>query len=263
MKTIRKCDCLAGIALSCSLVFASTCSAQIILRSIQSDGPVNDGTVIGQSIPKVAAQHLGSRPIDMNNLPADILNCEVCRHRLGLPPLSRMPIPVVPASEVISPNNATPAKPLNTVTSALLPAAVPLAPANKQLELKQVIDELESQVKKQADGEIAASKKIEVLNEEREDLAAQRTKLNTQIRQMQADWNEQKEKAEVDLREAMEMLEKRSAEVTELEQQLKLLRKANEKLESQSKEAKDKSSDSDKPKSKKLKRGKGNRKEPK
>ncbi len=263
MKTIRNSNWIAGITISCSLALASTCSAQVIVMSIQPDGPVTFGTVIRQSSPAVTTQHVGSRIIDINNLPADILNCEVCRHRLGLPPLSRMPIPVVPASEVISPNNATPAKPLNTVNSALLPAPVPLAPANKQLELKQVIDQLESQVKKQADGELATSKKIEVLNEEREDLAAQRTKLNTQIKQMQADWNEQKEKAEVDHREAMEMLEKRTAEVTELEQQLKLLRKANEKLESQSKEAKDKSSDSDKPKSKKLKRGKGNRKEPK
>jgi hypothetical protein len=48
-------------------------------------------------------RHVGQGPIDLNNLPADVLNCEVCRQRLGLPPLQ------AGAAKVISPStNAVP-----------------------------------------------------------------------------------------------------------------------------------------------------------
>lgn len=36
-----------------------------------------------------AKKHLGNGLVDMNNLSSDILNCDVCRQRLGLPPLQR------------------------------------------------------------------------------------------------------------------------------------------------------------------------------
>lgn len=37
--------------------------------------------------PKQPAQHLTPGPLNLNQLPADVLNCNVCRQRLGLPPL--------------------------------------------------------------------------------------------------------------------------------------------------------------------------------
>ena len=60
---------------------------------------------IAALIPAPAKKHLGNGPVDLNNLSPDILNCDVCRQRLGLPPLQR-------------PNTA--------------PAAVPVNKANPQ-----------------------------------------------------------------------------------------------------------------------------------
>ena len=196
MKTIRKSDWIVGIALSCSLVFASTCSAQI----------------------------------DLNNLPADILNCEVCRHRLGLPPLSSMPIPVVPWNEVVSPNSATPATPLSSANIMLLPAP------------------------KSAPARTLGSPGINP--------SGQAEQLNIQIKQMQAEWKKQIEKAEAANREAMTMLENRTAAVAELELRLKSQQEAYAKLEAQLKDAKEKHSDSTKPENEKLERSKGKRKKP-
>ena len=143
MKTIRKSDWIVGIALGCSLVFASTCSAQI----------------------------------DLNNLPSDILKCEVCRQRLGLPPLSSMPIPVVPWNEVISPNSATPATPLSSANISLLPAP------------------------KSAPARTLGSPSINP--------SGQVEQINIQIKQMQAEWKKQIEKVEAANREAITMLELR------------------------------------------------------
>lgn len=110
MKTNRRIDLIAGIALSSSLVFAATGSAQMV-RPLASDAGVKYGTIIRQSVPAApttkSTMHLGSGPIDRNNLSADILNCDVCRQRLGLPPLgisSRFApttTPTVPSTEVI------------------------------------------------------------------------------------------------------------------------------------------------------------------
>ena len=226
MKTIRISDWIAGIALGCTLVFASKCSAQI----------------------------------DMNNLPADILSCEVCRQRLGLPPLIGLPRPMVQPNEVISSSNATPATPLSRANSTLLPAPksepdrtlgspdimstsiaepkaipIPAAQANEQLELKQVIEQLHRQAKEQA----------------------------VEHAKMQSEWKKQLEEAEAANRKTLTMLENRSAEVGELKLQLKSQREANSKanamLEAQSK---DTQSDSIKPESKKLERSKGKRKKP-
>jgi hypothetical protein len=62
-----------GLAFSCGLVSLSSGIAQTV------------------SAPQ---KHLGSGPIDLNNLSDDILNCEVCRQRLGLPPLNAaLPMP--------------------------------------------------------------------------------------------------------------------------------------------------------------------------
>ncbi len=49
--------------------------------------------VVQWSAPSSPTQHLGSGPIDLNSLPADVLNCDVCRQRLGLPPLVSMHAP--------------------------------------------------------------------------------------------------------------------------------------------------------------------------
>ncbi len=91
MKTNRRSDLIAGMALSGSLVFAATGSAQMIIRPLASDAGVKYGTIIRQSVPAapttMSTLHLGNGPIDRNNLSADILNCDVCRQRLGLPPL--------------------------------------------------------------------------------------------------------------------------------------------------------------------------------
>ena len=127
MKKNRKSDFLAWTTFSCGLVFASTCSAQVIVNSVPLDAQVGFGTVIQQPIPTTPTKHLGYGPIDMNNLSADILNCEVCRQRLGLPPLSRKTVQGVPSNQVISPNGLTTvtplivAAPLNNVADAIPP----------------------------------------------------------------------------------------------------------------------------------------------
>ncbi len=94
MKTIQRSELIAGIALSCSLVFAANGSAQMVVRPLALDAPVKYGPVIRQSVPAaptalstMPTMHLGNGLIDRNNLSADILNCDVCRQRLGLPPL--------------------------------------------------------------------------------------------------------------------------------------------------------------------------------
>ena len=97
MKKNRKSDFLAWTTFSCGLVFASTCSAQVTVNSVPLDAQVGYGTVIQQPIPTTPTKHLGKGPIDMDNLSVDILNCEVCRQRLGLPPLSIANVQRVPS----------------------------------------------------------------------------------------------------------------------------------------------------------------------
>lgn len=46
-------------------------------------------TPVPAPIPVPAKNHLEKGPLDLNNLPSDILHCDVCRQRLGLPPLQR------------------------------------------------------------------------------------------------------------------------------------------------------------------------------
>jgi len=86
----RRSDLIACIALGCNLAFATQTFGQTInnsfpLKRIENAQTV---TVTVQAVPR---QHLGIGTIDMNNLSPDILNCEVCRQRLGLPPLNSVP----------------------------------------------------------------------------------------------------------------------------------------------------------------------------
>ena len=87
MATIRRTDLIASIALGCTLSFATQTFGQTIINSVPVERieNVQTVTVTVQAAPR---QHLGTGPVDMNNLPQDILNCDVCRQRLGLPPLN-------------------------------------------------------------------------------------------------------------------------------------------------------------------------------
>ncbi len=87
MATIRRKDFFATIALGCTLLFATQSFGQTIINSVPLNRfeNVQPVTVTVQAAPR---QHLGNGPIDMNNLSPDILNCDVCRQRLGLPPLN-------------------------------------------------------------------------------------------------------------------------------------------------------------------------------
>gem|GEM_PF-2970446 len=89
MTKLRSSCTLSGLALSCCVVLASTGSAQTRTLTIQIDGKANAGTVVLSPL-RSAPPHLGSGPIDMNNLPQEILDCDVCRQRLGLPPRNNM-----------------------------------------------------------------------------------------------------------------------------------------------------------------------------
>lgn len=377
MKKNRKSAFLAGTTLSCGLVFASTCSAQVIVNSGRLDAPVSYGTVIQQPIPTTLTKHLGNGPIDMNNLSADILNCEVCRQRLGLPPLNSATVQAVPTNQVISPNGSTTvtplivASPLNNVADAIppksassqMPGASPVrmlgssglissgtaeqmasqglivqefkppqvpqdairlgdippevrqqflrsldlpfgakvmsaeikvqnssegsdintsesvqaeavskpisqSPLQKetalptptsqspttqtpaasvqpdyvkeQLQLKQTVEQLQKQLeeqtaaftKKQVESEQASSEKINSLIAEREEVESERSKLKNQLVQTQAEWQNQLNKANAAQKEALTLLETRTAEVTELQLQLKSQQEANAQLES-------------------------------
>ena len=92
---------LSGFSLSCLLALASTGSGQTRTLTIQVDARPNAGTAV-QSPFRAATQHLGSGPIDMNNLPKDILDCDVCRQRLGLPPRNNMAGPKLPQQPAMS-----------------------------------------------------------------------------------------------------------------------------------------------------------------
>ncbi len=119
MFKIRLRDLSAGLALSYSLVPFSTLSGQVVVQGF----PLNLASETSAVTPSrgssaVATQHLGNGPIDMNNLPADILNCEVCRQRLGLPPL-----------RWLSPSGSSP------TASAALPTASAALPSPKTLPM--------------------------------------------------------------------------------------------------------------------------------
>jgi len=74
---------------------------------------------------------------------------------------------------------------------------------------------------KQADQEKAMAEKIESIMVEKESLAQDRAKLTTQMAEMQFEWKKSMEQANKANREVLNMLEKRTAEVSELQAQLK------------------------------------------
>jgi len=53
-------------------------------------------------ISSAPVEHVGTGPIDFKNLPQDVLNCDVCRQRLGLPPWNRSS----PSPKSIAPPNS-------------------------------------------------------------------------------------------------------------------------------------------------------------
>lgn len=381
MKKNRKSASL-GFSIGCCVVFASTCSAQDIVSTVL-DESVSYGIVIQQPIPTTPTKHLGTGPIDMNNLSADILNCEICRQRLGLPSLSSTSGQGVPSNRVLTPNGSTPDAPSNVVPSlnnaadavhpknrsTPMPGASPVrmlgspglissgtaeqmaaqglvvqefkppqsqqdairlgdippevrqqflrsldlpfgakvmsaeikalnsseetnsnrsepiqaeavskpilrSPLQKQtvlpnpktqssieqppattvqpdyikeqLQLKQTVEQLQKQMeeqtasfaKKQVESEQLSAEKIKSLISEREAIDGERSKLKNQLVQTQADWQIQLEKANAAQKEALTLLETRTAEVTELQLQLKSQQEAKAKQESQSNDSK-------------------------
>ncbi len=108
MIKIRLCDLSVGFALSCCFASASTTLGQKEVQGFPLPSPMPSKNLLKPSAPIRSTQHLGNGPIDMNNLSADVLNCDVCRQRLGLPPLSRptissgkvsLPLPPVVTSQ--------------------------------------------------------------------------------------------------------------------------------------------------------------------
>ncbi len=114
MIKIRRSELVAGIAFSCGMIFASTSFGQISVRS---------------EVAAAAPQHFGSGPIDMNNLSADILNCQVCRQRLGLPPLPVSTTSLGRSDKVIGPKLTTPTR----MTETLVPSPAPQAATVRML----------------------------------------------------------------------------------------------------------------------------------
>ncbi len=114
-----------GIALGCSLVLASTSSAQTRVLTTQVDGTAITGNALEPN-PLTVPRHAGNGPFDMNNLPQDVLDCEVCRQRLGLPPLkslaSSMASQPRAASQQIAPQQLVPphARPIQPGTVRML-----------------------------------------------------------------------------------------------------------------------------------------------
>ena len=131
MATIRRNDLIASIALGCTLPFATQTFGQTIIHSVPSNRieEVQTVTVTVQAAPR---QHLGNGPIDMNNLSPDILNCDVCRQRLGLPPLSSV-------HKAASSSSSSGLKPTSNPTKSIPGTAIaPTASPLNQLQLNQL-----------------------------------------------------------------------------------------------------------------------------
>jgi len=78
---------LAALAIiGCISTVGQTVSAQV-REVVICDGPLNTRVTATALQPASQTKHLGNGPIDLNKLSPDILNCDVCRQRLGLPPL--------------------------------------------------------------------------------------------------------------------------------------------------------------------------------
>lgn len=78
---------LAALAITgCISTLGQTASAQV-REVVVVDGPLNKRVIETALQPALQTKHLGSGPVDLNKLSPDILNCDVCRQRLGLPPI--------------------------------------------------------------------------------------------------------------------------------------------------------------------------------
>jgi hypothetical protein len=87
MAMMRRNGLIATFAFGCTLPFASQAFGQTIRNSFPQNRIENIQTVT-VTVQAAPRQHVGNGPIDMSNLSPEILNCEVCRQRLGLPPLN-------------------------------------------------------------------------------------------------------------------------------------------------------------------------------
>ena len=114
----------------------STSLGQTNIQGFPLNGSFPSGAVIRSSGPSIAPQtHLGSGPIDVNNLSADILNCDVCRQRLGLPPLRSSP--TLSSQTTSSPTTTQP----TTTQSTLSTPKKFLAQPNAETVLPQTPDQ--------------------------------------------------------------------------------------------------------------------------
>ncbi len=332
MTKIRSRRTLTGIALSWGLVLASTGSAQTRILTIQVDGRANLGTAILSPI-RVAPQHLGSGPIDLNNLPQDVLDCDVCRQRLGLPPRSnlagsKMPQPsqagtgrilgspgmmssivaeqmaqqgyeqpvssnpnaslsegtrrkegtlgtpgIVPQPETITPKSATlglgtaadkdavpnvsKSESENTLSPPLTQQPTPESQPTPN-PLPQPVAQLDIAAREQ----FVLVQTIDQLQKKLEEQAAEQSKLNAMLERLQSENQKRMELADAANREALTMLEKRTAEVTELQLKLKSQQDAMEKMEWKAKESNDKRPEPSRAEAKKTEQNKGKGKKP-
>ena len=243
MIKIRRSELVAGMALSCGMFFATTSFGQIIVRS---------------DVSAAAPQHLGSGPIDRNNLSADILNCEVCRQRLGLPFGARvMSAEVrgqktgsvkVQGSETVTAqkiggNSANQSelpkvRDLRSLGAAGIETVLEAAAADVSIQTNpQPKPPAETAAPIPADAIPAAPTQTDSANE----LAKERENLKVQLEQMQFEWKKRLEQANAANKEVLTLLEKRTAEVTELQLQLKSQQEAlsKAKQEAQSKDKPD------------------------
>jgi len=239
-------------------------------------------------------QHLGSGPIDMNNLPQDILDCDVCRQRLGLPPRNNMVCPKFPqqamppqlatshqaiAQQLTTPSAGTgrmlgsPGMMSSIVAEQMAkqgyvveefkppqsePGAIQLGnipPEARQqfmlsLDLPQGARVLSAEVKgletitasaSKSDSESippssplpqrtqALEQTISQLQKKLEDEATEHVKLTAIIEKLQSESQKQMASADAANREVLTMLEKRTAEVTELQLKIKSQEEAKKK----------------------------------
>ena len=91
--------------------------------------------VPSSGVTRPIVRHLGNGPIDLNNLPPDVLNCDVCRQRLGLPPLSSP----IPSSSI--PSSSTVAKPSENVRMLGSPGLMSSSMAAQLSSKDQVVEE--------------------------------------------------------------------------------------------------------------------------
>ena len=248
-----------------------------------------------QPCPPIAeGRHLGNGPVDINSLSQDILNCDVCRQRLGLPPLNLASLPdssSLAGSKVLSANVLDPNKPSlathpsekilvedrkvpATREETLTPEASSILETQtlkKQLDsLTQVNEQLQSKIKelvdsqaqKQLELEQAVAAKDKSMAEERQNLKRQVAVLSEKQRQLQIETKDRMARSDAENKKALSMLGKRNAEVTELQSKLRTQQNELEKAKAQSeanakaKEENSKPSDARKKNSKKKESGK-------